>query len=569
MCGIFALINHKTINREKIYKSFEQGKNRGPEHSITKEINNFFIGFHRLAINGINEESNQPFFMKNCLLICNGEIYNFKKLAQDNNIHLNTDSDCEIIIHIYKLYGIEYTLHLLDGVFSFVLYDKDSDTVFIARDPYGIRPLYYFDEDNIYGFSSELKSIYDLPKNKTTIKTFLPSTYLIISNIQTNISLEFKKYATMPFTNTLYNDFHHEKLHNIAPNIVSKIKNAVKKRVVGTTDRPIACLLSGGLDSSLIAALVSNELKQADNQTEKLKTFSIGLPGSEDLKYAKIVAEHIDSDHHEVILSEDDFFNAIPEVIHKIESYDTTTVRASVGNYLIAKYISEMTNCKVIFNGDGADELMGGYLYFKNSPNEYAFDKECRRLLTDIHIFDVLRSDKSISSNGLEPRTPFLDREWVEYYLTIDRKIRFNVTKNNCEKYLIRKSFSIVNPELLPEKILWRTKEAFSDGVSSLNKSWYEIINEKINNICNNDIHLKEKLFELQQEYKNIAFANNKNINLPDTLEKCYYRFLFNKHYNKCDHLIPYYWMPKFVNAKDASARSLLIYNANNTNKKV
>ena len=569
MCGIFALINHKTISREKIYKSFEQGKNRGPEHSITKEINNLFIGFHRLAINGINEESNQPFFIKNCVLICNGEIYNFKKLAQDNNILLNTDSDCEIIIHIYKLYGLEYTLHLLDGVFSFILYDKDSDKVFIARDPYGIRPLYYFDEDNIYGFSSELKSIYDFPKNKTSIKTFLPSTYLIISNIQTNISLEFKKYTTMPFTNTLYNDFDHEKLHNIAPNIVNKIKNAVKKRVVGTTDRPIACLLSGGLDSSLIAALVSNELKQSNNQIEKLKTFSIGLPGSEDLKYAKIVAEHIDSDHNEIILSEDDFFNAIPEVINKIESYDTTTVRASVGNYLIAKYISEMTNCKVIFNGDGADELMGGYLYFKNSPNEYDFDKECRRLLTDIHIFDVLRSDKSISSNGLEPRTPFLDREWVEYYLTIDRKIRFNVTKNNCEKYLIRKSFSIVNPELLPEKILWRTKEAFSDGVSSLNKSWYEIINEKINNICDNDIHLKEKLFELQQEYKNIAFANNKNINLPDTLEKCYYRFLFNKHYNKCDHLIPYYWMPKFVNAKDASARSLLIYNANNTNKEV
>ena len=421
----------------------------------------------------------------------------------------------------------------------------------------------------LYNGHDQLKSIYDLPKNKTTIKTFLPSTYLIISNIQTNISLEFKKYTTMLFTNTLYNDFHHEKLHNIAPNIVSKIKNAVKKRVIGTTDRPIACLLSGGLDSSLIAALVSNELKQADNQTEKLKTFSIGLPGSEDLKYAKIVAEHIDSDHHEVILSEDDFFNAIPEVIHKIESYDTTTVRASVGNYLIAKYISEMTNCKVIFNGDGADELMGGYLYFKNSPNEYAFDKECRRLLTDIHIFDVLRSDKSISSNGLEPRTPFLDREWVEYYLTIDKKIRFNVTKNNCEKYLIRKSFSIVNPELLPEKILWRTKEAFSDGVSSLTKSWYEIINEKINHICDNDIYLKEKLFELQQDYKNLAFANNKNINLPDTLEKCYYRFLFNKHYNKRDYLIPYYWMPKFVNAKDASARSLLIYNANNTNKEL
>ena len=170
-----------------------------------------------------------------------------------------------------------------------------------------------------------------------------------------------------------------------------------------------------------------------------LKTFSIGLPGSEDLKYAKIVAHHINSEHYEIIMSEDDFFNAIPEVINKIESYDTTTVRASVGNYLIAKYISENSDCKVIFNGDGADELMGGYLYFKRTPNEYEFDKECKKLLTDIHMYDVLRSDKSISSNGLEPRTPFLDREWTEFYLSIDKRLRYDTTVKSCEKFLIRK----------------------------------------------------------------------------------------------------------------------------------
>ena len=179
------------------------------------------------------------------------------------------------------------------------------------------------------------------------------------------------------------------------------------------------------------------------------------------------------------------FFNAIPEVIKNIESYDTTTVRASVGNYLIGKYIKENSDCKVIFNGDGADELMGGYLYFKQSPNEYEFDKETRRLLNDIHIFDVLRSDRCISVHGLEPRTPFLDRQWVEFYLSIDRNLRYNTTKNNCEKYLIRKTFDLLEPELLPNEVLWRTKEAFSDGVSSLNKSWFEIIQEKINNKMN------------------------------------------------------------------------------------
>ena len=192
-----------------------------------------------------------------------------------------------------------------------------------------------------------------------------------------------------------------------------------------------------------------------------MKTFSIGLPNSEDLKYAKIVANHIDSDHHEIILTEDDFFNAIPEVIHKIESYDTTTVRASVGNYLIAKYISEMSDCKVIFNGDGADELMGGYLYFKYAPDEKSFDEECKRLLSDIHIFDVLRSDRSISSNGLEARTPFLDKDWVNYYLSLSKSLRYKTTVEKCEKYIIRKSFSHVEPNLLPDKILWRTKEAF------------------------------------------------------------------------------------------------------------
>ena len=303
------------------------------------------------------------------------------------------------------------------------------------------------------------------------------------------------------------------------------------------------------------------------NCNNVLNTFSIGLEGSEDLKYAKIVATHLNSVHHEIIVSEDDFFDAIPEVIKNIESYDTTTVRASVGNYLIGKYIKENSDCKVIFNGDGADELMGGYLYFKQAPNKYEFDKESRRLLEDIHMFDVLRSDRCISVHGLEPRTPFLDKQWVEFYLTIDKELRFNTTKNNCEKYLIRKTFDLIEPKLLPNKVLWRTKEAFSDGVSSLNKSWFEIIKEKINNIMNinhyNQEHnLEYKLTSLINKYKD----SNNTINKPDTYEKAYYRMLYNTYYNNTDHLIPYFWMPKYVKANDASARTLDVYNTNNNN---
>lgn len=201
-------------------------------------------------------------------------------------------------------------------------------------------------------------------------------------------------------------------------NYANKLIYAVKKRVIGTTDRPVACLLSGGLDSSLIVALVSKFYPG------KLETYSIGMKGSEDLKYAEVVAEYIESNHTSIIVSEEDFLEAIPEVIKAIESYDTTSVRASVGNYLIGKYIAKHSTAKVIFNGDGSDELAGGYLYFHAAPNNIEFDRECKRLLTDIHAFDVLRSDKCISSHGLEPRTPFLDRGWVDYYLSIPTDIR-------------------------------------------------------------------------------------------------------------------------------------------------
>jgi asparagine synthase (glutamine-hydrolysing) len=178
-------------------------------------------------------------------------------------------------------------------------------------------------------------------------------------------------------------------------------------------------------------------------------------------------------------------------------------------------------------------------------------------------MFDVLRSDRCISSHGLEPRTPFLDRKWVEFYLSIDRNLRFNSTKDNCEKYLVRKSFHECAVELLPSEILWRTKEAFSDGVSSLTKSWFEIITEKINNLCINDGTLQYKLLFLMTMYNKLPINNNK----PTTLEQAYYRYIYNKNYQATDHLIEYYWMPKYVKADDASARTLKVYSENNTNK--
>ena len=234
-------------------------------------------------------------------------------------------------------------------------------------------------------------------------------------------------------------------------------------------EREIGCLLSGGLDSSLISALVNKYY-----EGPKLNTFSIGLPGSIDLEYAQHVADHLGTKHHQIEVSEYDFLNAIETVIYNIESYDTTTVRASVGNYLVSKFISENSDCKVIFNGDGADEVCCGYVYLKNAPTPEALQKESEKLVEEIHYFDVLRSDRSISSNGLEARTPFLDIAFVKYCLSIPAELKTFDGVNRLEKHLLRKAFD--GHGLLPDNVLWRRKCAFSDGVSSQKNSWHQII---------------------------------------------------------------------------------------------
>jgi asparagine synthase (glutamine-hydrolysing) len=563
MCGIFTIVNSDdNINNDcdTIERAFYNGQSRGPEFSDLNNYDNLCIGFHRLAINGLNDKSNQPFEIDNVVMVCNGEIYNFKQLALENSIKLTTDSDCEIIIHLYLMYGIEYTLTLLDGVFAIIIYDKNNNKLIAARDPYGVRPLYYYIENRTISFASELKVLYSLAFNKRKINHFEPGNFMIFNEINNRVvNYNYKKYTSFPCSNIKYTS---DSSVSLQIEIMDHIQDAVVKRVSGTTERPVGCLLSGGLDSSLIAALVN---KYYESELP-LETFSIGLPESEDLKYASVVAKHLGTKHHEIIVSEKEFFDAIPEVIRVIESYDTTTIRASVGNYLLGKYISENTDCKVIFNGDGADELMGGYLYFKKAPNAFEFDRECKRLLQDIHMFDVLRSDRCIASHGLEPRTPFLDKTWVEFYLTIDRDLRYNTTKEKCEKYLLRNTVHTLAYELLPTEILWRTKEAFSDGVSSLTKSWFEIIRDNITDMFkeSSNRNLECELNAIIAKYQ----TREHSINKPITYEQAYYRKWYSKFYPCTDHLIPYFWMPKYVDAKDSSARTLNIYSDDNTNKR-
>ena len=559
MCGIFALLNNDgTIEEKVISENFNKGQHRGPDNSAINLSNDNYVGFHRLQINGLNEESNQPFIYDNILLVCNGEIYNYKDLYKNVKYKPMSNSDCEIIIYLYLTFGIEYTLNLLDGVFAFILFDYNISKIYVARDVYGVRPLFYMYDNNsilsglksenlkndIVGFASEVKQLIGLlnllnekDSDISVIKPCEPGEYLELDySVDNKWFLTNKvKYDTFKINKCIECKSENWGLENIYKTIRENFIDAVKKRV-DTTDRPIACLLSGGLDSSIVASLVSRFYGK------KLETYSIGLEGGEDLKYAKIVSKHIGSNHTEIIVTEDDFFNQIPYVIEKIESYDTTTVRASVGNYLIAKYISENSEAKVIFNGDGSDELMGGYLYMKACPDHLEFDKETKNLLKNIHYFDVLRSDRSISTNGLEPRTPFLDRTFVDSYLSIPSQIRFEMNKKQ-EKYLFRKAFD-TDDNFLPEEILWRRKEAFSDGVSKKERSWFEIIKEKVE--TQNNIK-----YNLDEEY---------NFNKPETVEQLYYRTIFELFYPGLDYLIPYFWMPKYIESDDASARTLDIY---------
>jgi asparagine synthase (glutamine-hydrolysing) len=331
-------------------------------------------------------------------------------------------------------------------------------------------------------------------------------------------------------------------MNSVLEGIKIFLHKSVQKRMM--TERPVGCLLSGGLDSSLIASLVRNYLPS----NKQLRTFSIGFEGSPDLAYARKVATFLKSDHHEFLVTPQEFLDHIDEVIAVTETYDITTIRASVGNYLVCKKIKEYNQTQdvdnqsiVIFNGDGADEVAGGYLYHNKAPSGLDFHYESVNLLKDISYFDVLRSDRSCSDNGLEPRTPFLDRDFVNFYMSIPIEYRFNNTKQ--EKYLIREAFK--NDNLLPEEVLFRKKEAFSDGVSIKEKSWWEIIQD----------YLSDKV-SIPDTIPNYPFDSTKL-----NKESYYYYKKYSELYKNQINVIPRYWLPKWSgNITNPSARILVDY---------
>jgi asparagine synthase (glutamine-hydrolysing) len=530
MCG-FACAFGQLIDTTLLRSNFDKIQYRGPDNSQYQYFKEgVYLAFHRLAIMDVSDAGNQPLVHpqdSNIILICNGEIYNHEVLTKRYDFEVHSKSDCEVIVHMYKSFGLEKTLKELDGVYAFVLYDKNTGDIHAARDPFGVRPAFWGKDskNNIY-VASEAKCMTELADDVYPFPPGKAYTWALdkLDSYQELIHYRYE-YQT-----------------RIAPekdiiiSVREHLTKAVQKRLM--SHREIGCLLSGGLDSSLIAALVSREIG------EPIQTFSIGMEGSIDLEYARKVASHIGSIHHEVLLTQQDFLNAIPEVIFNIESYDTTTVRASVGNYLVSQYIKENTNCTVIFNGDGADEVTCGYIYNRNAPSPMELQKEAVRLLEEIHLFDVLRSDRSISSNGLEPRTPFLDKDFVDYYMGISPQLK-RLDQGNLEKYILRKAFE--GTGLLPFDVLWRRKCAFSDGVSNRKKSWHHVIQDYVDTMISHE------------EYDRLL-ANYKHC-VPQLKESLYYRRIFERQFgHRHRKIIPHFWLPRWTDVIDPSARELVGY---------
>jgi asparagine synthase (glutamine-hydrolysing) len=529
MCGLTLYISKNTEDDRILNNT----NHRGPDHTIIHKFKlkeNFIsIAFHRLAIIDL-KHGDQPFFYKDIdndrqvYLICNGEIYNYKELITEYN--LNTKSDCHVILDLYLKYGAEYTVKKLDGEFAFIILDIIGDKLDIiyCRDRFGIRPLFYYESKSGYYFSSELKGL-PFEGNGSQVEP------RILHMIRDGQKITNKYYYT---GENISETFHsHVSLDNIKYSLIKSVKDRM------VSERPLGCLLSGGLDSSLISGIAARILKE---QGKKLTTFSIGMTeDSPDIINARLVAKHINSIHHEIIIPPKKWIEALKDVIKQIETYDITTIRASTGQYLLAKWISENTDIKVILNGDGSDELTSGYLYFYNSPTSEISHKENIRLLNQIHNYDVLRVDRCISAFGLEARVPFLSHNFVDLYLSGNKSLRNPIRGERVEKYLLRKSFE--DDDIIPEKILYRKKEAFSDGCSSLTKSWFEYIQEYVETQVSDE------------EYTKSNFANF--MRFPSKEAYWYYKIFKNFYPNS--KLEIEYWMPKWSSEHngDPSARTL------------
>ena len=521
MCSIIGYIG-ANLSEKEVRSYFERTVSRGPDMTRILNLGNGFLGFHRLAIMGLNESGMQPFSAFGNSVVCNGELYGFrllKKKLEEKGYTFQSESDCELLLPLYREYGTDM-FRMLDAEFAMILYDGASGQLIAARDPIGIRPLYYgYLPSKEIIFASEPKNLVGLCRH---ILPFPPGHYYKDG--------KFVCYRNISKPTALVED----DVETACKKIHDKLEAGILKRL--DADAPVGFLLSGGLDSSLVCAVAARHLKKP------IRTFSIGMDiDAIDLKYAKQVADYLGADHTEVIISKEDVLAALPDVVALLGTYDITTIRASIGMYLVCKYIHEHTDLRVLLTGEISDELFG-YKYTDFAPSPEAFQQEAEKRIRELHMYDVLRADRCISVNSLEARVPFGDLDFVEYVMNLDPKRKVNSYGKG--KYLLRHAFE---GDYLPYDILMREKAAFSDAVG------HSMVDD-----------LKEYAQQLYTDEQFEARRKRYTFATPFTKESLLYRELFERYYPGQAKMVVDFWMPNKAwegcNVNDPSARVLTNY---------
>ena len=542
MCSIMTYCEGQA-DQSLFEEGFEKTVSRGPDDSRIIPLKDGIMGFHRLAIMGLHPEGMQPFERDGSYVVCNGELYGFKAQRDElikKGYTFESDSDCEILLPLYFEYGTDM-FKMLDAEYACVIYDGRTGEFIAARDPIGIRPLYYgYDDKGSIVFASE-------PKNLTgicdKIMPFPPGHYYKQGQFICYNDISKPQGRTSNVAGLL---IHHDPevdgevylkddLETVIKNIHDKLVKGVEKRLVA--DAKVGFLLSGGLDSSLVCAIA------AQKSDKPIRTFAIGMTEDAiDLKYAKQVADFIGSEHTEVYMTPEQVISSLEDVIHLLGTYDITTIRASMGMYLVCKAIHETTDIRVLLTGEISDELFG-YKYTDFAPSAKEFQKEAEKRIYELHMYDVLRADRCISVNSLEARVPFGDLDFVKYVMSVDPELKLN--KYGKGKYLLRKAFD--NGEYLPDEILWREKAAFSDAVGHSMVDYLKEYAEK---------QISDEEFE--KECKKYTHAT------PFTKESLLYRQIFEKYYPGQSEMVVDFWMPnknwEGCNVNDPSARVLSNY---------
>ncbi len=520
MCSVVGLLSYPE-DYEKFEAGFNKTKSRGPDDTRVIRAGDGLLGFHRLAIMDLESSGMQPFELGGNKLVCNGEIYGFRKIKKEleKEYTFSSDSDCEILLPMYEKYGTDM-FAMLDAEYALIIYDCEKNCLIAARDPIGIRPLFYgYDENGGIMFASEAKNLVGLTDK---VMPFPPGHY----------------YDGERFV--CYNDiasvseYIDGDLDEICRNIHDKLVAGIEKRL--DADAPVGFLLSGGLDSSLVCAVSAKILGKP------IRTFAIGMSEDAiDLKYAKEVADYIGSDHTEVIITAGDVISSLEEVIAALGTFDITTVRASMGMYLICKAIHGSTDVRVLLTGEISDELFG-YKYTDFAPDAEAFQKEAQKRIRELYMYDVLRADRCISVHSMEARVPFGDLDFVKYVMSINPEKKLN--KYNKGKYLLRHAFE---GDYLPRDILMREKAAFSDAVGH---SMVDYLKE----------YAEKKYSDEEFEQKCGQYTHAR----PFTKESLLYREIFEKYYSGQGEMIADFWMPnkdwEGCNVNDPSARVLSNY---------